>query len=320
MLARDVIEVAAPIIRHSPVLGPIDLLAVIAATGVDHHRLIARRTALSAEVIRALRLTGDAEVRARLDNNGTLPPRPTEKTIDTSAASRHARALPEQPVRSLAFPFSRPPGAPSPHRRDRVAPAAAPHAANATRLDRAFRSILSAAQIVGFARSGQLAAIIAAMAEGLGSARPISSRRRSTTRAASCLAIMLKALRLDDMQAQQVFLLASPSGREVQSFFPLSDLYAGMEPDVAETLVGAWREAATIGKTDHEPHLAENGERAARRRLLSRNGRQRRRPTSRSSAPSGAYRIQKRTRPSRSSIVTTQRSGSKRISRSDALR
>jgi hypothetical protein len=68
---------------------------------------------------------------------------------------------------------------------------------------------------------------------------------------------MLKALRLDDIQAQQVFLLVAPSGRDVSAFFPLSDLYAGMEPDVAETLVAAWRSAVADGKGEtYQPHLS----------------------------------------------------------------
>jgi hypothetical protein len=45
----------------------------------------------------------------------------------------------------------------------------------------------------------------------------------------------------------------------VQAFFPLSDLYAGMEPEVAETLVEAWRDAASPGYAGHEPHMADNG-------------------------------------------------------------
>ena len=54
MLARDEIEVATPVLRHSPVLSTIDLLGVIAVTGSEHHRLIAGRTDLSADVLRAL--------------------------------------------------------------------------------------------------------------------------------------------------------------------------------------------------------------------------------------------------------------------------
>jgi uncharacterized protein (DUF2336 family) len=58
-LARDVFQVAAPVIRRSPVLDSFDLLSVIAGTDVEHHRLIARRSDLDDDVKRALRLTGD---------------------------------------------------------------------------------------------------------------------------------------------------------------------------------------------------------------------------------------------------------------------
>jgi uncharacterized protein (DUF2336 family) len=260
MLARDVIEVAAPIIKHSSVLTPVDLLGVIAATGTEHHRLIARRSTLSADIIRALRLTGDAEVVSRLDNGGALRSKLTETAIDRSAATRTTGLYQSNrldPWRFLALD--------RPARLRLIAeiasrPPSAAYSTNAVKLDRAFRSILSAAQIVGYARSGQLGAIIAAMADGLGLA-PELIAAGVNDKSGELFAVMLKALRLDDVQAQQVFLLASPSGREVQSFFPLSDLYSGMEPTVAETLIEAWRDSATMGKPIYEPHLAENGER-----------------------------------------------------------
>ena len=75
------------------------------------------------------------------------------------------------------------------------------------------------------------------------------------------LAILLKAMRLDETQAQQVFLLASPVGRNVQAFFPLTDLYAGMEQSTAQTLCDAWRLSVSVRGAGYEPHLAENGER-----------------------------------------------------------
>jgi uncharacterized protein (DUF2336 family) len=52
-LARDVIEVSGPVIRRTPSLDSFDLLAIIAATGVEHHRLVARRSDLPDEVKRA---------------------------------------------------------------------------------------------------------------------------------------------------------------------------------------------------------------------------------------------------------------------------
>jgi hypothetical protein len=263
-LARDVIEVAAPVIKHSTVLGPIDLLAIIAATGAEHHRLIARRSLLSPEVLRALRLTGDATIIARLDQTATVSvakESPIERAIDTSAAAvvpngvyRSNRLDPwrflalDRPARLklIADIASRPP------------PAA--YSAPSTKLDRAFRSILSAAQIVGYARSGQVGPIIAAIADGLGLPTSLVTSALHD-HSGDAFAIMLKALRLDDVQAQQVFLLVAPSGRDVSAFFPVSDLYAGMEPDVAETLVAAWRSAVAEGKETYQPHLAPNTDR-----------------------------------------------------------
>ncbi|MEJ0012328.1 MAG: DUF2336 domain-containing protein [Bauldia sp.] len=265
MLARDVIEVAAPVIKHSSVLGPIDLLAVIAAAGPEHHRLIARRSYLSPEVTRALRLTGDATVAAKLDSTSTVAASretPVERAIDTSAAALPPAGIVYRsnrldPWRFLALD--------RPARLKLIAdiasrPPTMPYTANSTKIDRAFRSILSAAQIVGYARSGQVGPIVAAIADGLGLPAPLVTAALND-HSGDLFAVMLKALRLDDVQAQQVLLLVAPSGRDVLSFFPLSDLYAGMEPEVAETLVAAWRSAAASAKETYEPHLAPNGDR-----------------------------------------------------------
>jgi Uncharacterised protein conserved in bacteria (DUF2336) len=259
MLARDVITVAGPILRHSSALGPIDLLGVIASTGVEHHRLIARRAQLPAEVIHALRLTGDAEIIARVGDGAPLSTQEgrVEKAPMPAQPNGvyHSNRL--DPWRFLAL--------------DRTArlrliadiaahPPALPHTSNPTRLDRAFRSILGAAQIVGYARGGQLGAIVAALSESL-SLPPSLGTAAIHDQSGELLAVMLKALRLDDTQARQVFLLASPSGRDVRGFFPLSDLFSGMEPSVAETLVDAWRAATAPGKEKYEPLMAENGDR-----------------------------------------------------------
>jgi hypothetical protein len=264
-LARDVIEVAAPVIKHSSVLGPIDLLAVIAATGIDHHRLIVRRNLLSPEVVRALRLTGDATIVARLDQTATsaaiVKETPVERAIDTSTSA----AVPNGVYRSNRLDPWRFLALDRPARLKLIAdiasrPPPMPYSAPSTKLDRAFRSILSAAQIVGYARSGQIGPIIAAIADGLGLPSTLVTSALHD-HSGDAFAIMLKALRLDDVQAQQVFLLVAPSGRDVSAFFPVSDLYAGMEPDVAETLVAAWRTAVSEARETYQPHLAPNSDR-----------------------------------------------------------
>jgi hypothetical protein len=300
-LARDVIAVASPVLKHSSALGSVDLLAIIAATGPEHHRLIARRAGLGPDVKRALRLTGDAAVLTRLDAMLPTAGDPAVRAAGVSAvaaaiASPAVPAAQPRPVRpaapppppqpvlpAAAQPAYRPASPPAPaagfyysnrldpwrflslERKARLKliadiatrPPALSHGSKAARVDRAFRSILSAAQIVGFARSGQLEPIVDAITAGLGLSRQLV-HAAIADKSGELFAVMLKALRLDDSQARQVFLLASPLGRDVAAFFPLSDLYAGMEPEVAETLVEAWREAAAPAASGHEPHLADN--------------------------------------------------------------
>jgi hypothetical protein len=259
-LARDVIDVASPVIRHSQVLTPVDLLSLIAATGSEHHRYIARRPSLSPDVVRALRLTGDPAVMAYLDNGASMRGRLAIPTLAVAADLAPVRRPSQDPGldhldpwRFLGFDRSA---------RVRVIAALASHPANAEfagpRPELAFRAILSAARIVGFARSGQLPAIVSAISEGLDLSPDLVAAGVNDP-GGELLAIMLKALRLDDTQAQQVLLLASPTGRNVNAFFPLSDLYSGMEPALAELLVATWRDATARRNPRHETHFAENG-------------------------------------------------------------
>ncbi len=270
-LARDVFQVAAPVIRRSPLLDSFDLLAVIAATDVEHHRLIARRADLGDDVKRALRLTGDAEVIGYLDNGPAMRVAPVELAAEEPRAVEAPEAA--QPPESQ----------PAPRRRSRFdiwqfldldrptrlrviadiavgPPIPRPTTAAGQNPDRAFQSILSAAQIVGFARNGRIAEMTAAIADGTG-LTPDAVAACVQDRTGEPLAILLKALRLDELQAQQIFLMASPIGRDVQAFFPLTDLYAGMDHSTAETLCEAWRIVTAERKAGHEPYLAENAER-----------------------------------------------------------
>ena len=50
-------------------------------------------------------------------------------------------------------------------------------------------------------------------------------------------------------------------GRDVNVFFRLCDLYAGMDPSVAEVLSDAWRIPVRAARPAHQPVFAENGER-----------------------------------------------------------
>ncbi|MCX5497620.1 DUF2336 domain-containing protein [Kaistia dalseonensis] len=74
LLAKDLIEIAAPILKRTPVLSEFDWLAIMAATGTAHHRVIASRADLSPAIVAALRLTGDPET---LQLVAHYPPTPT---------------------------------------------------------------------------------------------------------------------------------------------------------------------------------------------------------------------------------------------------
>lgn len=252
LLARDVFAVATPILKHSPVLSSTDLLRVIAATGAEHHRLIASRRDLAPEVRRALRLTGDPEVAALIGERRAESAVDEPQPVHVSAPARPQRDRSVDPWHFLGLDRAA--------RLKHIAGLAARSDAldrvnGKDRIDQAFRSILGAARIVGFARSGQLSAIIASISEGLDLPTDLVAAA-TNDRSGELLAVMLKAMRLDDVQAQQVFLLASPSGRDIDAFFAIAGLYSGMVPDVAEAMVAEWREAL-LPSVGHGTRLVE---------------------------------------------------------------
>lgn len=245
-LAKEPLAVARPILLHSTALTGIDLLAIIAATGVEHHRLIAQRGGLPDEVVQALKLKRDPQILAALGEGPREALRDLDRTLPAEGVYQSNRL---DPWRYLALARA---GRLRIIAEIAAAPPMAAEEPNGRRLDRAFRSILSAARIVGYARSGQLGAIIAAIAEGLDLPAALVTAAVND-KGGEALAVLLKALRLDDTQARQVFLLASPTGQDVHAFFPLADLYAGMEVSVAETMIEAWRGGLTPAKPRHEP-------------------------------------------------------------------
>jgi hypothetical protein len=275
-LAKDAIAIAAPLLCRSPALGSLDLLVVIAATGAEHHRLIAARPLLPPEVVRALRLGGDAEVARVLDEAASAMARETampRSALVSPVPAADAAASAEPPPR-------RAPNAPltgrfdpwqyleldRPARLRLVAdlasrPPIRHYGGPASRLDRAFRSILGAAQIVGHARNGQKPDLVEAISGGL-DLEPAFIYACLDDDTGEPLAVLLKALSLDSVQAQQVFLLATTTvGRDASVFFRLCDLYAGMEASVAETLVEWWREGGRRTAARHQPLFVDTDER-----------------------------------------------------------
>src|SRR6185503_11210997 len=104
MLARDAVAIAQFVLRASPVLTSLDLLTVVAATGAEHHRLIAERKNLAADVERALRLMGDVETSAAVDRTRAVPNEPSSAANETATAPQRPidAPLPRIPRETIA--------------------------------------------------------------------------------------------------------------------------------------------------------------------------------------------------------------------------
>ena len=76
LLANDAIEIALPILHHSPVLTDADLIAIAKAKTTDHREAIAKRPEVHAEVTQALAAAKEPRVlEALLANTGAVIPR-----------------------------------------------------------------------------------------------------------------------------------------------------------------------------------------------------------------------------------------------------
>ena len=238
MLARDVIEVAEPVIARSPALSPFDLLSIISATGPEHHSLIARRPHLTADVERAIALAetkvdkpnaaADAEPASIAETQADRPyeaaPAPTREEAAHGDAWDFLALDRKQRLRLVA----------------RLASQPSIGGDGDSGAGKAYEKIVTTAQVVGYARSRQTEEMIAAIARALKlPSEFVAASMNDQT--GEPLAILLKALRLDDANTQQVILMMSPVGRDVTRFFPLADFYSGLEPVVAEALVSQWR-------------------------------------------------------------------------------
>ncbi|WP_336799432.1 DUF2336 domain-containing protein [Kaistia sp. MMO-174] len=103
MLGKDLVEIASPILRHAPALNPFDLLAIMAATGPAHWRMMASREGLAPAIAAALRMTGDAETIALL-------PAETSPMPELPAAAAGAPTVAETgPVTTSESEISDPP-------------------------------------------------------------------------------------------------------------------------------------------------------------------------------------------------------------------
>ncbi|MFO1183258.1 MAG: DUF2336 domain-containing protein [Bauldia sp.] len=272
-LARDVIEVARPVLAKSPSLGAVDLLTVIAGTGALHHSLIARRRNLPAEVAKALRLTGNAEVITLLEAHAA-PSEPARPASPSATATAPAAAA----------PASASPAAPSAaanveveeflalERGSRMAvlaglaelgtPGWKPRHGP---LEWVVENAFLGARLLDHAKKGDRAALTATIAGGTGLDSALVTRLLADP-SGEPFVLLLRTLGLSSADAGQVMLLGNPAiGRSVPDFFHLHDLYCCLEARVAETLVARWRGDEPKSTRTHQPFAAPAERNAARR-------------------------------------------------------
>jgi len=252
LLARDAIGVAGPVLRHSKSLSTIDLLGVIATTGVDHHQLIAGRSDLSADVLRAL------EIARRKQS---VDPTEMEAEAETETDGDSTVTQPESPLRAktnAAPAYSEFLKAPT-DRRLRILGEASDHQWRAVgtignkRLDQVLRRSYASAEIVVAAKRRDRAGLVAAFTHALGISSEVATQLLSDP-SGEPLVLMARAAGLSEADGRTVLLLANKQiGESVDAFLRLADLYASLEAPTAEAFIEAWRPTAPHSQAKHIP-------------------------------------------------------------------
>ena len=262
MLARDAIEIATPMLRHSPVLSTIDLLGVIAVTGPEHHRLVAGRTDLSTDILRALAIAKRKEAAVKNRNRAAAygaiaGPTPAEKADTVSAAPPG----PRMPIPDFgAFLDSL-----REHRLWLLGEAAmrgagTPEASQIRQLDQMLRKSYALAEIVTSAKRGDRLNMLGGFSSALGVATKIVARLLDDP-SGEPLVLMIKAAGLSVADGNTILLLGNKRiGASVDEFFRLADLLASIEPSTATAFIASWRQPALRRRPIHVPVFTENGE------------------------------------------------------------
>lgn len=228
-LARDVVEVAAPILAHSPCLAAADLEAIAEECGSAHAGIIAARAPADPGPVRPIPPRDAAKAEAcELSDLFYAAGAPERRLILLSLD--YAICVPWQPVCALQRADIR-----------RLESAALQH--NAETLMRELGRML------GLSR-GQ-------------------ARRIVQDELGEPMVVAAKGLTLPVDVLQRMLLFMNPwAGESVDRIYELSELYGDISADAARRLIAIWRDAGTAetGQAQHEPvgwrTAAENARRA----------------------------------------------------------
>ncbi len=263
LLARDEIGIAGPVLRQSPVLSTIDLLGIIASTGRDHHQMIAGRTDLNADVLRALAIARQKAKAAEASDSQAESSAPA--VMETEQTNMVAG--PPAPIPAPGFDdFLEAPR----ERRLRILGEAssqrwrAHKGTQSRRLDHVLSRSYATAEIVARARKRDRPGLVEAFSAALGITTDVATRLLYDP-SGEPLVLMIRAAGLSDADGRTVLLLANKEiGESVEAFFRLADLYASLEMATAEAFIAAWRAPAQQRRqATHVPVYVEGADRPA---------------------------------------------------------
>lgn len=229
-LADEIPSTAAPLLVRSPVLGDVDLIALIGRHGAGHARIIGRRDHLNptiAALVRALEQQ-ESTIVAEASPGG---PRP--HTIDPRTSPIHLAA---EAARHQLREMMRPVGANTPG-------------------EQPMPTAQSIPRLVVMALTGRSAFFQAALAEEL--KIPLDRARRITDAATGGdLISALRALRLSEEQAFLVCAALDPTAfNRTEAIRLFLDRYRLCHPDVARERVEAWK---STGAASNIPEVSDN--------------------------------------------------------------
>ena len=106
-LAMDTPTIAMPILRHSSVLGLLDMAQVISKRGAVHARLLAARSDLPASIVTQMRALDDADVTAALAANRAVQAVARERTAKMRPTERATERTAPRTAEATASPVKR---------------------------------------------------------------------------------------------------------------------------------------------------------------------------------------------------------------------
>ncbi len=230
LLARDTPAVAEPVLLRARRLSAADLVAIVAATGPAHHRLIARRPDLPAEVRAALQPAPAPSPMSLDDVLAILELPPAGPAPQPSPWEAFLALAPSERLAAIADAAAHPQPASAAERGNRLG----------AMVDQTYR----ATQLMIAARDGgvlRMTEELAALVD-----LPVTAVRAALRdESGEAAVILLAAAGIALADARTLLLLAHEASRRApETFFRLADLLAGLERRVAEAIVAGWRTPA----------------------------------------------------------------------------